>query len=50
MLKLSRSEVTKYIHELSPADDGCWPPFIAPGSSMLKLSRSEASSTRGPNR
>jgi hypothetical protein len=34
---------------LSPADDGCWPSFIAPGSSMLKLSRSEASSTRGRN-
>jgi hypothetical protein len=34
--------LSKYIHELSPADDGCWPPLIAPGSSMLKLSRYEA--------
>jgi hypothetical protein len=23
--------------ELSPADDGCWPPFIAPGLSMLNM-------------
>jgi hypothetical protein len=40
---------SKYIHKLSPTDDGCWQPFIAPGSSVLKLSRSEASSTRGTN-
>jgi hypothetical protein len=39
---------SKHIHQLYPADDSCWPPFIALGSSMLKLSRSEASSTRGP--
>jgi hypothetical protein len=31
---------SKYIHELSPADDGFWPPLIAPGSSMLKLTSS----------
>jgi hypothetical protein len=37
-----------YTHELSPADD-CRPPFLAPGTSVLKLSRSEASSARGPN-
>jgi hypothetical protein len=41
--------LSKYIHELSPADDGCWLPFIALDSSVLKLSRSEANSTRGPN-
>jgi hypothetical protein len=41
--------LSKYIHELSPTDDGCWPPLIVPGSSILKLSRSEASSTREPS-
>jgi hypothetical protein len=38
-----------YMHELSPADDCRCPPFLAPGTSMLNLSRSEASSTRGPD-